>query len=349
MKRHLRLDTHPIAADANVVQGDHYRVTVLTAGLVRLEHSTSGEFEDRASQMVVNRAFGPSDYTVTESDTQLEIHTERLHLVYDKGPFTTHGLSVQAKGGFHSTGSVWRFGLRSPNLGGTARTLDDVDGAIALEDGVLAFDGVAMVDDSRTVLLEEDGWVAPRRPGNLDLYVFAYGRDYKACLRAFYELTGPAPLLPRFALGNWWSRYHPYTAEEYVDLVDRFRDERVPLSVGVLDMDWHWVEVDPANGSGWTGYTWNTDLFPDPEDFLRRLHERGLAVSLNVHPAEGVHAHESAYPAVAQRMGTDPASGLPVSFDPTDPAFLEAYLEELHHPSRSRAWTSGGWTGSRAA
>ena len=351
MKQHLRLETHPLADAANVVQGDHYRITVLDAGLVRLEHSESGEFEDRASQMVVNRAFGPSDFEVTETDNLLEIHTERFHLIYDKGPFTTHGLSVHAKGGYHSTDSVWRYGLESPNLGGTARTLDEADGAIPLENGILAYDGVAMVDDSTSVLLDDEGWIHPRRSGSQDLYVFAYGRDFLRGLRALYELTGPAPLLPRFALGNWWSRYHPYTAQEYVALVDRFRSEGVPLSVGVIDMDWHWVEIDPRHGSGWTGYTWNTDLFPDPEQFLADLHERGLATSLNVHPAEGVHAHEAAYAAIAKRMGRDPADELPVSFDPTDPAFLEAYLEELHHPLEDEGvdfwwldWQQGGVT-----
>jgi alpha-glucosidase (family GH31 glycosyl hydrolase) len=351
LKQHFRLDTHPVADPANVVLGEHYRITVLCSGLVRLEHDESGLFEDRASQLAVNRAFAPSEYTVTETEDLLEIHTERLHLVYDKGPFTTHGLSVQAKGGYHSSDSVWRYGQRTPNLGGTARTLDDVDGAIPLEDGVLAYDGVAMVDDSQTVLLGDDGWIAPRRPGTLDLYVFAFGRDYKRALRALYELSGPAPVLPRYALGNWWSRYHPYTAEEYVDLVDRFRQHSVPLSVAVIDMDWHLVDIEPRYGSGWTGYTWNTDLFPDPKQFLADLHERGLAVSLNVHPAEGVHAHEAAYPAIAKRMGIDPADELPVTFDPTDPGFLEAYFEELHHPLEAEGvdfwwldWQQGGVT-----
>ena len=77
-----------------------------------------------------------------------------------------------------------------------------------LEPGILSREGVTCYDDSRTVLLTDDGWIAPRRPDTLDLYVFAYGRDYRAALRAFYRLTGPQPLLPRFALGNWWSRYH---------------------------------------------------------------------------------------------------------------------------------------------
>ena len=351
MKEHFRLATTPLADPANVVTGDHWRVTVLDAGLVRLEHSPTGVFEDRASQTVLNRAFGPTDFSVIDSAGHLEIHTDRLQLIYDKGPFTTHGLSVHAKGGYHSNDSVWRYGLETPNLGGTARTLDDVDGAIPLENGVLAYDGVALVDDSATVLLDEDGWIAPRTEGNLDLYVFAYGRDYKAALRALYTLTGPPPLLPRHTLGNWWSRYHPYTAEEYVALVDRFRDERVPLSVAVIDMDWHLVDIDPAYGSGWTGYTWNTDLFPDPPAFLADLHERGLSVSLNVHPAEGVHPHEAAYDAIARRTGIDPASRAPVTFDPTDPDFLEAYFEELHHPLEDEGvdfwwldWQQGGVT-----
>ena len=109
------------------------------------------------------------------------------------------------------------------------------------------------------------------------------------------------------------------------------------------------MDIDPAYGSGWTGYTWNTELFPDPPAFLAALHERGLAVSLNVHPAEGVHAHEEAYPAIARRMGIDPASELPVSFDPTDPDFLEAYFED--HPLEEQGvdfwwldWQQGGVT-----
>ncbi|RYP87116.1 glycoside hydrolase [Nocardioides guangzhouensis] len=349
---HFRIPTRPVADPANVIAGDHYRISVLDAGLVRLEYSPSGRFEDRASQTVLDRAFnGPVEHAVTDTGDQLVVGTDRFELTYDKGPFTTHGLSVRAKGGFHSHDSLWRFGMDTPNLGGTARTLDDIDGEIDLEGGVLAFNGIAMVDDSDTVLLDADGWIAPRTEGNLDLYVFAYGRDYKQGLKALYALTGPTPLLPRHALGNWWSRYHPYTDDEYVGLIDRFREEGVPFSVGVIDMDWHLVDIDPAYGSGWTGYTWNNELFPDPAGFLAALHERGLSVALNVHPAEGVHAHESAYAAIARRMGIDPDTETPVVFDPTDPDFLEAYFEELHHPLEAEGvdfwwldWQQGGVT-----
>jgi Glycosyl hydrolases family 31/Domain of unknown function (DUF4968) len=345
MKQHLRWPTSPQSDVANQVIGDRYRISVFKTGLLRLEYSERGQFEDRASQTVVNRSFGPTKFCVTDVGDTLEIETERLRLTYDKLPFSAHGLSAQVKGPF----SRWHYGARVSNLGGTARTLDGVDGAVALDDGVLSVDGLAIVDDSNTALLTEDGLTAARIPGNLDIYVFAFGRDYRQALKAFYELTGAQPLLPRYTLGNWWSRYHPYTAEEYLQVMDRFRTEQIPLSAAVLDIDWHPVHIDPKYGSGWTGYSWNTELFPDPPAFLDELHRRGLATALNVHPAEGIRANEDAYPRVAARLGIDPASERPIEFDLTDEAFLDAYLEELHHTQEAAGvdfwwldWQQGG-------
>jgi alpha-glucosidase (family GH31 glycosyl hydrolase) len=136
--------------------------------------------------------------------------------------------------------------------------------------------------------------------------------------------------VPRFALGNWWSRHHAYTAESYLALLDRFRNEGIPLSVGVIDMDWHVTDVGPEHGSGWTGYTWNRDLFPEPASFLKQVHDNGLRVTLNVHPADGVRSYEDAYPAMAAALERDPTSGEPIAFDVTDRRFLTAYFEVLH-------------------
>jgi hypothetical protein len=180
VREHFRPTGNPVADPANVVTGDGYRITLLTDGLVRLEWSASGEFEDRASQAVVDRAFPPTEFHIVETDDRLTIHTARLQLVYDKRPFSTEGLSVQAKGGFRSDESVWRIGLPTANLGGTARTLDNADGAVPLEPGILSREGVTCYDDSRTVLQTDDGWIAPRRPDTLDLYVFATADELDA-------------------------------------------------------------------------------------------------------------------------------------------------------------------------
>ena len=213
-------------------------------------------------------------------------------------------------------------------LGGTARTLDLADGAIPLEPGVVSRQGFAVLDDSRSMVFDDEGWVSPRDGSRTDLYVFAYGHDYPAAIQAFYAVSGPTPLLPRFALGNWWSRFHRYTADSYSALLDRFDAEGIPFSVAVIDMDWHVTDVDPAIGSGWTGYTWNRSLFPDPAAFLASVHERGLRVTLNVHPADGVRPHEDAFPAMAAALGRTTDDAIP--FDVTDRAFLDAYFDVLH-------------------
>ena len=120
----------------------------------------------------------------------------------------------------------------------------------------------------------------------------------------------------------------------------RFQREQIPFSVAVIDMDWHLVDIPPKYGTGWTGYTWNRELFPDPPEFLAWLHEQGLKVTLNVHPADGVRAHEEAYPRMAEVLGIDPASGTAVEFDVTDRACCTTRWKRT-------ASISGGWTGSR--
>jgi alpha-glucosidase (family GH31 glycosyl hydrolase) len=343
-----RLGGHPVAATGAVVEGDTYRFTMLTDGLLRLEYAADGAFVDRPSSFAINRKHPVPDYKVLDQDEHLEITTDRVHLTYDKRPFSRNGLSVQVRGNVSSYHSLWRFGQQPDDLGGTARTLDEADGAIPLEPGVVSRAGYGVIDDSRSLLLTEDGWVTPRDGGKTDLYFFGYGRDYLAALRAFYAVSGATPVLPRFALGNWWSRFYPYSSEAYVALMTRFAAEGIPFSVAVLDMDWHLVDIDPSHGSGWTGYTWNRELFPDPDEFLGWLHAHDLRVTLNIHPADGVRVHEDSYRSMAEALGRDPDSGEPIAFDVTDRAFLEAYFNVLHRGLEDRGvdfwwidWQSG--------
>ncbi|MCL2465267.1 MAG: glycoside hydrolase, partial [Micrococcales bacterium] len=88
--------------------------------------------------------------------------------------------------------------------------------------------------------------------------------------------------------------------------------------------------IDPRLGSGWTGYSWNRELFSDPAAFLTWLHEHGLRVTLNVHPADGVRPHEDAFRAMCAALGRIP-NDEPIAFDVTNRAFLAAYFDVLHH------------------
>ena len=315
-----------------VIVGEHYRISVLTESLVRLEYSENGVFEDGQTQVVQDRDFRPVSCEITETEEVLDLHTEHLHLYFEKGPFAPDRLFIELKGQYAVYGSRWHYGDRPETLKGTSRTLDEVDGAMELEDGILSKAGYALLDDSASYLYDVESGFRARPCPEVDLYFFGYGRDYLRALKDFYHLTGQTPLLPRYALGNWWSRYWPYTSQEYTDLMDRFKAEGVPLAVSVIDMDWHKTAIPARFGSGWTGYSWNRDLIPDPAAFLHGLHERGLKVTLNVHPADGIRAFEDAYPMVAKRLGLDAEKEEAASFDFYSPAFREAYFEDVHHP-----------------
>lgn len=332
MKNTSTSELQPLCRSAAVIRGNGYRITMLTQRLIRLEYDARNRFEDRPTQTVLNRNFSVPGFEVHDRTDSLEVSTPYLRLFYDKRLFSPSGLRIELSGNYSNYRSVWRYGDKLETLGGTARTLDAADGPVELGDGLLSRNGFSVLDDSRSMVFIDENRLAPGNAEKTDLYFFGYGHDYLECLRDFYRLSGSTPLLPRFALGNWWSRFHRYDEQEYRDLIRHFEREDIPFSVAVVDMDWHLTEIDPKYGSGWTGYTWNRALFPDPPRFLAWLHKHNLRVTLNVHPAGGVRAFEDAYPSMAEALGVDAASEEPIPFDCSDNRFMAAYFNLLHRP-----------------
>ncbi len=332
--------TKPVANQEAIVGGvsNKYRFTVLTPGLLRYEWAPDSKFEDRASVFAINRQLPVPTFRSLRKNGILEIMTDNFHLSYTEGEaFSPSSLSAGVKGTFSCHSSVWRYGEYCENLGGTARTLDEADGRIPLGPGVVSRKGYTTIDDSASMMFSDDGFVATRRSGEgrIDGYLFAYGHDYTGAVKSLYLLSGNQPLLPRWALGNWWSRYYAYSDKEYLQLMDRFEEEKIPFSVAVLDMDWHVVDdpmVRASGKTGWTGYTWNKELFPEPEKFLNALHEKKLKVSLNDHPADGVQNYEDLYPAMAEALSHSTEHKDPIHFDITDRNFLDAFFDVLHRP-----------------
>jgi hypothetical protein len=319
-----------LADPANIVLAENARFTVLGPTLIRLEWSASKAFEDRPSFFAVQRNAAPQEFKQGSAAGALQIQTPCLILRYraDGQPFNVNNLSITVTPEDGAPAIEWKPGLASKgNLGGSLRTLDEIDGPVPLGEGVLSRDGWYLRDDSATVLYtdEAEPWVAPRRAGgDKDLYFFGYGHDLQAGLRDFVKIGGAIPLPPKFSLGSWYSRYWPYTSDEFLEIAAEYKRQGFPLDVMVLDMDWH--------KDGWTGYSWNKQLIPDPQGLLKKLHDQGLRVTMNLHPHDGVAAHEDAYPGFAKAMGLDPAKGERVPFDVTSKAFVANYFKQLLHP-----------------
>ena len=319
------------------------RFSLITDRLLRVEVDKKGAFTDEPTQSVICRNFAKPEFKIVEDGDTVIIITTKTIFKYDVKAQKMLGISV--RGGKNLTE------FKTGNLKGTYRTLDMTTGSIELGDGIMSRNGVTVYDDAKSLILNPDGTIGERNKTVKDEYYFAYGNDYRGCLKDFFSLSGQVPLVPRYSLGNWWSRYKAYTQQEYIDLMNKFIDRDIPITVATIDMDWHWVDVKQRfgksggkptlkphspdfilQGDGWTGYSWNTELFPDYKGFLKWLHDQNFKVTVNLHPAQGVRFFEDMYEDFAKRMGVDPATRQKIPFDITDPDYVDAYFNILHKP-----------------
>ena len=327
-------------------QDDQVRFTVVTDGVIRLEWEPEGRFTDLPSFVASERDYPAVDFKVRNTGRKVEVITSEMTLTYrkDTGKFTKDNLEIKAADGFYT----WKPGMKQKeNLKGTFRTLDGLDGDVQtqtwvkdmkfgetrqFEDGILAKDGWTLIDESDNFLFDDSewAWVKERRAGECqDWYFMGYGHDYKSALKDFTVFAGKMPLPPRFTFGYWWSRYWAYTDREMRTLVDKFKAYDIPLDVLVVDMDWHYT--DEGRG-GWTGWTWNRSLFPDPVKFMDYLKANGLKVTLNLHPAEGFDHWEECYPALAESIGRNPADTSRIEWINSDKKFMSNMFEQVMHP-----------------
>ena len=350
------LASGPKASPDAVVQDGCARFTVLRPEMIRIEYSPKGVFEDNATFTVVNRQLPVPKYSKTDDGKYMTITTDALSLRYRKGsnplaePASPANLSITMS--VNGNPVVWYPGLKDlQNLKGTYRTLDGNNGddyRSRLEDGLISRSGWAVINDSpsferadgsRSLALVPDSggidWAAPRADADaLDLYFLGYGHNYKKALYDFTLIAGKIPLPPDYVLGYWYSKYDNYSADDFRNIVKSMRDNDINADVLILDMDWHWNGEQEVSGGrgGWTGWSWNTNLIPDPEGLLADIHKGGLRAALNLHPADGVAAHEDQYKAVAEAMGLDAGSAETIPWMLEDRKFAKAFFDHIIRP-----------------
>ncbi len=302
--------------DAVVISGNA-RFSVLTPEMIRIEYSDNGIFEDRATFAVINRNLDVPPFRTSEDSAFLFLETDKLLLKYRKGtdPRTNPAQNLSITMAHNGGDTVWYHGKPDPmNLKGTCRTLDGSNGdnkRSELENGLISRSGWAVIDDSwtsaradgsRSFALEPnkelgyDWWAQRKDPQAMDVYFLGYGRDYKKAISDFTRIAGRIPLPPAYVFGYWYSKYASYSSDDYREIMNELEANDIPTDVMILDMDWHWNgnagSMSEGRG-GWTGWSWNTNLIPDPEGLLKEIHARGFKAALNLHPADGVNSHES--------------------------------------------------------
>ncbi|MBW4488807.1 MAG: DUF5110 domain-containing protein [Trichocoleus desertorum ATA4-8-CV12] len=345
------------------------RFSALSQGLIRLEWSATGQFEDRPTVQAITRPQAVPFQAIAWAETgALQLQTELIEIHYQPSsqPFNDDNLQIEWRCSDQS-GRWTPSTVDHQNLGGTFSSLDLIHrnfrptgvhpaavertyphteewlygpmkkAHLTLRDrgettrfeepplwhlardrqtelpeevqqflqewqhfppGILSRSGYSVLNDSVSAPLENN-WLGQRLdPEGQDWYFFAYGSDYAAALQNFVRLCGPMPMLPRWAFGVWFSLFGQLYDTDYHKLVQQFEELNLPLDVLILDVDWHL--------SGWCGWDWNPEFFPDAPMFLKQIHQQELHVGANVHP-EGLAPGDSQFQALCEARRLDPA------------------------------------------
>ena len=318
------------ATEGNIKQGDKYRLTVLSPRLIRLEYNANGQFLDAPTEFALYRNTEKVDFECTDGSTSLEITTNYFKLTYIKNkPFEgtkvnpAQNLKVELIG----SDRVWYF--NHPEVRNFKVPSGDIENEILSGHGLYSADGISSFNDSNSFVFNEDGTVSQREDGGLDIYLFMYGNDYEKALKDYYELTGYPALIPRFALGNWWSRNEDYDDIKLKELVDTFDKKEIPVSIILLDKDWHNRKYEGKKHLK-TGFTFNEKYFKNPSAMLTYLHSKDIRLGLNVNPLEGLTDVDAYYSEALKFLSADKNGVIP--FNALDPKFIDVYLKFFIHP-----------------
>ena len=335
-------DWNPMAQEEAVVTSGNARFTILTPRLIRIQYSTKGLFEDRATFAVVNRRLPVPAFTSTEEDGYLIIRTDSLTLRYKVGSriqkqhknSSVLGITFQMNG----RQILWYPGKDDVlNLLGTQRTLDGNIGdthRVSLEKGLLSRDGWAILDESPSTQRGDgsrsfpfdktvDGipWIGTPLDANaFDWYFFGYGHQYKDALGDYVRIAGRQPLPPKYMFGYWYSKYQAYSQSEVQQLIKDMENNDVSHDVLMIDCDWH--------QNSWTGWTWNKSLFPNPTSLMSWMHTHNTKTALNLHPADGIGSSDDNFAKIRNDMGLD-ASVTTVPWQLEDSTFYRTFFKNI--------------------
>ncbi|MBO7069431.1 MAG: DUF5110 domain-containing protein [Bacteroidaceae bacterium] len=339
-------ELNPVADSEAVVISGNARFTVLTSKMIRIEYSSTNQFEDRATFAIVNRRLPVPSFTTEEADGYLYIRTADITLRYkigsvikatDKKPDNLMICFL-----FNGITCTWYPGKDDAlNLLGTNRTLDGAWGDNArtkLEKGLLSRAGWSIIDESpfttrgdgsSTLPMAQnaDGymwWEKTADAKAIDWYFLGYGHQYKECIRDFTRVGGRVPLPPKYIFGYWYSRYWAYTQTDFQNIIRDVENNDIPMDVIIMDMDWH--------KSGWTGWSWNTSRIPNPANLIRFIHNHGLRTALNLHPSDGIKNSEDAYNNLRNAMGLPSTHTETIPWTIQDYSFARPFFDKVIRP-----------------
>ena len=314
----FKFDLNKSTANSDCIfKGTKYRITVLTERLVRLEYNENGMFEDYPTELIWYRNFPKPEFTVTENTKVINIKTKYFELDYQKEK-KFNGGKVSPTKNLKITltnNKVWYYG--HPEARNYPTSTFDIN-TKANHKSLYSLDGFATIDDSKTSLILENGVFKRRDNSGIDIYVFLYDKDFYYCLNDYFMLTGYPPLIPRYALGNWWDKKDFYNDFDLAHIIKKFEDNDIPISLFTLSK---WQNND--------NFEFN-ELYKDPGAIIKYFNSKNIKFGLSIEDPVIFKTNTSSYNKLKDYLPIDNKGNIP--FNVFDARTIDAFLKLLIHP-----------------
>jgi alpha-glucosidase (family GH31 glycosyl hydrolase) len=330
------------------------RIQILTPTMIRIQKEINNDYSDKTDLGVVNLEFPVIQFHISNNNDIYEIVTDSLTITYNPLiELTNGGIKIR----FHDFKLNCLSEKDSSNLGGAIGSLDNCKGnkkykeqndvgspseLHLIPNGILSRRGFTVLKHSPDTL-----YFYKAGESFNDLYVLAYGNNYKQAFKDFYSLAGKIPMMPKWSLGFIYSRWKDYKAGDYKYIVSRFRKEKIPIDAIILDMCWH--------TDYWYGFRYDTSNFPDMKAFHQWTDSVHLKTGFNHHAGaiyyKDPQVHEFC---LAANINYDSAltAGLPwepqekiIRYDPSNEkqfkTFYHIYLSRLMKDGLDFHWVDG--------
>ena len=309
--------TKSTANNSCVFKGNKYRITVLTERLVRLEYNEKGIFEDHPTALVWYRNFSKPNFTFEETESTINIKTNYFNLSYKKEKhFAGSKLSPMAnlKISLTNTDRVWYYNHPEAKNYSINNSLENLK---IKQKSLYSLDGFATIVDDSPIILE-DGVFKKREDTEVDIYVFLYNNDFYYALNDYFMITGYPPLIPRYALGNWWKKADSYNDETLEKFIKKLKFNNIPISIITL-CDWQ------SNND----YYFNNN-FKNPIALVNLLKENNIKLGLSINYIDKFKKDTPLFLKLKNYLQVDKNGDIP--FNLFDPRTIDAYLKLIISP-----------------
>lgn len=111
-------------------------------------------------------------------------------------------------------------------------------------------------------------------------YIVSAGKNHYELIENFVSATGKQPLPPRWALGNYASRFGYKSQEQVLNTIDMFEKQDFPIDAVVLDLYWFGADIKGHMGN----LEWDLVNWPEPEKMINSLNDRGVNTIMITEP-----------------------------------------------------------------